>query len=81
MDSSEHEHTRKVYARGHLPDVIDEIASSTPDKIWAEHPIASATYDQGFSTIDYSCSANGINCVALWLVETLGYGENFETLA
>lgn len=64
-----------------MPNLVDKRASSTPDAIYAKYPVSTLTYDKGYRTITYRGFANAVNGAARWLVDILGHGENFETLA
>ena len=64
-----------------VPHVIDILANTTPDAIYAEYPISPTSYDAGFRKVTYRHFANAIDGIAWWLTDTLGAGENFETLA
>jgi acyl-CoA synthetase (AMP-forming)/AMP-acid ligase II len=71
----------KVLATKLLPNLIDELASSDPDAVYAEYPADYANYEAGFKTLSYAHLANAINGTAHWLTSKLGPGENCETLA
>lgn len=64
-----------------LPHLVDKRASLTPDTIYSEYPVSTLTYDEGYRKITYKDFANAINAAAAWLVDTLGPGKDFETLA
>ena len=64
-----------------LPNLIDELASSNPNTVYAEYPADYANYEAGFKTLSYAQLANAINGTAHWLTTNLGPGENCETLA
>lgn len=63
-----------------LPVVIDEIASSDPDRAWASIPISS-TLSDGYRDVSYSSFANAINRAAWLLESTFGHASNFEAFA
>ena len=63
-----------------LVNVIDEVAKSDPDTIYAEVPRNPATYEEGFRQITYKDLSNIVNGLAWWLLDTLGPGKNFETV-
>ncbi|KAL6717631.1 hypothetical protein ACLMJK_005546 [Lecanora helva] len=63
-----------------LPNLIDKRARQTPDVAYAEYPVSTSTYDEGYRRISYYDLANAINGMAHWLVDTLGPGQDFETL-
>lgn len=64
-----------------IPNLVDKRATLTPDAIYAEYPVSVRTYDQGYRKITYREFANAVNGAATWLVDTLGPGKDFETLA
>ena len=64
-----------------VPNLVDERARLTPDALYAEYPVSSLTYEEGYRKITYRDFANAVNGAARWLVDTLGLGEDFETLA
>ena len=64
-----------------LPHLVEDRARTNPDAIYAEYPVSSSSYDDGFRKITYADFANAINGIAWWLHQTLGPGQNFETLA
>lgn len=64
-----------------LNHVVDRRASDTPDAIYAEYPVSTTGYDQGFLKVTYADFANAINGAAWWLHNTIGPGKDFETLA
>ncbi|KAK5054558.1 hypothetical protein LTR84_001449 [Exophiala bonariae] len=64
-----------------LNHVVDRRAREEPTAIYAEYPISSTGYEQGFLKITYADLANAINGLAWWLHNTIGPGKNFETLA
>lgn len=64
-----------------LPHLVDKRAAFTPDTIYSEYPVSTLTYDEGYRKITYRNFANAVNGVAGWLIDTLGPGKDFETLA
>lgn len=64
-----------------IPNIVDHLAEVEPDKLYAEYPISTASYDEGYRKITYAAFANAINGVAWWLQETLGPGRHSEALA
>ncbi|KIW16413.1 hypothetical protein PV08_06465 [Exophiala spinifera] len=64
-----------------LNHVVDRRAKDTPDSVYAEYPISTTGYDEGFLQVTYADFANVINGLAWWLHNTIGPGINFETLA
>lgn len=64
-----------------VPHLVDKRAALTPDTLYSEYPVSTLTYDEGYRKITYREFANAINGAARWLVDTLGPGKDFETLA
>ncbi|KAL8782766.1 MAG: hypothetical protein Q9195_009571 [Heterodermia aff. obscurata] len=64
-----------------IPHLVDERAKAEPEALYAEYPVSTLSYDEGYAKITYSRFANAINGVAWWLSETLGPGKNHENLA
>jgi hypothetical protein len=61
---------------------IDNIASSTPDKIWARYPATPDDFQAGiFQDVTFSSLANAINNVAWLLDASFPQREPLETLA
>lgn len=64
-----------------IPCMLDEIARSDPNRVWAETPQSPIGYDSGKRVITYSALANAVNGVAWWLLENLGPAKDFETIS
>jgi acyl-coenzyme A synthetase/AMP-(fatty) acid ligase len=66
-----------------LPTLIDEIAESTPTRIYASIPKIDTDLSQGFKHITYAEFAQAINACSWWLDETLGKAADgtFPTFA
>ncbi|KAJ9624372.1 hypothetical protein H2204_010825 [Knufia peltigerae] len=64
-----------------LNHVVDRRARNTPDAIYAEYPVSTTGYDEGFLKVTFKDFANAINGLAWWLHNTIGPGKDFETLA
>lgn len=64
-----------------LNHIVDGLAQACPYGIWAEIPTSSTDYDVGFRRVTYRELSNAVNGAAWWLTDSLGQGENFETLA
>ena len=63
-----------------LNNVVDSVARTTPDLVYAELPRSSVDLSQGFRQVTYRDFANGINGIAWWIRKSLGPSETFETL-
>lgn len=64
-----------------VPSIVDHLADVTPNALYAEYPVSSLSYKEGYRKITYGDLANAVNGVAWWLHEALGPGRDFETLA
>jgi acyl-coenzyme A synthetase/AMP-(fatty) acid ligase len=65
-----------------LPSLIDKIATSTPDRVYASIPKDDTDISQGFKNITYADFAQAINALSWWLDETLGKADDaFPTFA
>jgi acyl-CoA synthetase (AMP-forming)/AMP-acid ligase II len=66
-----------------LPCLVDEIAQTEPNAVWAEFPASATTYSDGFVPITYRQLSNAVNGVAWCLFDALGPadGKSFDTLA
>ena len=65
-----------------LPQVVDELARSCPERIYASIPLSSGPL-QGFQFQDVTILelAQAVSRFAWWLDENLGKSTTFETLA
>lgn len=63
-----------------LPRVIDEIAETEPEKIFAVIP-RTFDLDDGFMNVTYSDFAKAIHRMSAWLEGKLGRSSSFETVA
>ncbi|TEY43707.1 hypothetical protein BOTCAL_0362g00110 [Botryotinia calthae] len=64
-----------------LVHIVDYMAKTKPQALYAEFPTSSVTYDEGFRKVTYKDFANAINGVAWCLQGNLGVGKELETLA
>lgn len=64
-----------------LPNIIDGMAKTRPEAVYAEIPRSLTSYDAGFRKITYRDLANAINGVAWLLEKLLGRAKEHETLA
>ena len=64
-----------------IPNIVDRRAQTDPEALYAEYPVSTASYKEGYSKINYHAFANAVNGVAWWLCDTMGQGNNSETLA
>ena len=64
-----------------IPNVVDQRAQNEPERLYAEYPISTGSYEQGYRKISYRDFANAINGMAWWLYNTLGPRSDIEVLA
>lgn len=64
-----------------LPNIVDQRANDEPDMLYAEYPVSTLSYEQGYRRITYRDFANAINGLSWWLHDVLGPGQDFEMLA
>jgi acyl-coenzyme A synthetase/AMP-(fatty) acid ligase len=65
-----------------LPTLIDEIAVSTPTRVYASIPKDDTDLSQGFKSITYADLARAVDSLSWWLDETLGKADGtFPTFA
>ena len=58
-----------------VPNAVDRIAAQEPNRLYAEYPNSTLTYDKGYRGVRYSELANAANCVASFLLSRLGPGR------
>ena len=64
-----------------VPDIVDHRAMTGPNTLYAEYPVSTISYTDGYRRITYGDFANAVNGCAWWLHDTLGPGKDFEALA
>ena len=64
-----------------IPNIVDQRARTDPEALYAEYPVSTASYKEGYSKVNYRAFANAINGVAWWLDKAIGRGNNSEMLA
>ncbi|VUC22344.1 unnamed protein product [Clonostachys rosea] len=64
-----------------FPQMVDQLADSSPDAIYGQWPIKPTSHEAGFRTITYAQLANIVNGLARWLVDQLGPGKSGRPLA
>ncbi|RJE21798.1 NRPS-like enzyme [Aspergillus sclerotialis] len=64
-----------------LPTIIDKLAQSYPDNIWAEYPSSSIILNDGFQRITYSQFSRAVNASAHHIQQVLGRRGSNEPLA
>lgn len=64
-----------------IPQVIDDLAGSYPDDVWAAYPSSMEALAQGDLThITWKTLSNSINRLEWWLTDRLGEGGKLDTL-
>lgn len=64
-----------------LPNIVDGMARTRPEAIYAETSVSPTTYDKRYLKITYRALANAVNGVAWLLRDRLGEGTNHDTVA
>lgn len=64
-----------------LPHTVDHLTTIIPTKTYAEYPLSSTSYEDGYWTLTFGDFANAINGLAWWLHEKLGPRDKAQTLA
>lgn len=70
----------RSYGRRLLPQVLDDMSSSTPERLYATIPRITKDLSQGFHAITVKDVARCVNALAWWLQEEVGRSDGFETL-
>ena len=68
------------YGKRLIPHVVDEIARSKPDRLYASFP-RSPNLADGFHIVTFRGLAKAANAAAWWLEEKVGRSDDTETLA
>lgn len=64
-----------------IPHVIDQLAESEPEAIWAAYSASVEALEQGDLTqITWKTLSNTVNRLCWWLIDQLGHGKDLETL-
>ena len=72
--------TRPIsYGQRLLPQVLDETAISSPERLYASFP-HTANIADGFRDVTFKDMANAVNSFSHLLHKSIGRGVNFETL-
>ncbi|KAK7743245.1 putative NRPS-like protein biosynthetic cluster [Cytospora paraplurivora] len=61
-----------------LPHTVDRLAREKPSAPYGLWPVAQASYEDGFRTIDYGQLANIVNGLAWWIKKNIGTSQNGE---
>ena len=68
------------YGQRLIPKLLDELAETTPDRVFALIP-RSAQYADGLQDVTISTFARAVNRAAFWIDSNIGKGTDFETIA
>lgn len=68
-----------AYGRRLVPHVLDELAASVPDRVYAAIPKTSNVQD-GYRDVTIAELARGVHFMARWLEGTFGKSQTFETV-
>ena len=79
-DAPANGHNEPLYGSRLLPQVVDELARSDPDRVYATLPLSS-DLTQGFRDVTMLQVSQAVNKCAFWLEETIGRSTEFETLS
>lgn len=71
---------RPAYGLRLMPSVLDDLAKSSPNKLFASIPKTSDV-TQGFRDITAADFARCVNFTATWLENKFGCSDDFETIA
>ena len=76
----EHFREKPAYGKRLLPKVLDDLAASSPERIYAS--IArSSDVAEGFHDVTFRDMANAVNFCAHWIHGNIGQSTDFETIA
>ena len=69
-----------MYGRRLIPTVVDEMAASTPDHVYASIP-RDQDFSGGLDDVTSRDLARAVNRVAFWIEDKIGRSCDFETIA
>ena len=72
--------TRLDYGHRLIPTLVDSLAETTPDYIFASFP-RSAQYTDGLRAVTIRTFARAVDRAASWIDSTIGKGIGFVTVA
>ena len=67
---------RSDWTRELVPTIIDRRATLEPAAIYAEYPVSTTSYEDGYRSITYKDLANAVNGIAWWLQQNIGPGKD-----
>lgn len=68
-----------AYGRRLVPQVVDELAATAPDRVYAAIPKTSDVQD-GYRDVTMAELSGCVNFMARWLEQRFGKSETFETI-
>lgn len=68
------------YGRRLIPTLVDEMAASTPNRVYASIP-RNQDFTGGFDDVTFRILARAVNRAAFWIENKLGKSAHFETIA
>ena len=71
---------KKAYGQRLMTSIIDDLARSNPQKTFMSIPVGGRVTD-GQRDVSYADMAQAINRCAWWIVDTLGKGVDFPSIA
>ena len=69
-----------MYGRRLIPTLVDEMAASTPDHVYASIP-RNQDFSGGLDDVTSRDLARAVNRAAFWIEHELGKSVDFETIA
>ena len=70
----------RSYGRRLLPQVLDDLSISNPERLYATIPRLAKDLSQGFHDLTVKEVARCVNALAWWLQDKIGRSDSFETL-
>ena len=64
-----------------VPHIVDKRAKTSPEAIYAQYPVSTTSYENGYRKVTYRELANAVNGMAQWCHDTLGPCRNHEVVA
>ena len=81
LPSEERKATRRPpYGQRLLPQLLDELSKTTPDRLYASYP-CSVDISQGFRDVAFQDMARAADSFAWWIHNRYGRSDEFESLA
>ena len=64
-----------------VPKIVDYWAQQDPNRLYAEYPVSTLTYENGYQRFTYGDIANIVNGAAWYVHRTLGPSKDHQVLA